>query len=167
MIDIREFDFDNWMLYAQSDPGADGIPGLVYVTGVEKIATYADTDRIFAGGTVILLDSEMNVKLIVDRWSNKWTQADGWTKVDTNWAYGANIYASYVKSLVETGDVLIFASQYARGMTTGASYRDVVGNQILFDIGTAIYTGDHRNVTDLTTAIDPTTVTIEVVDLTK
>jgi hypothetical protein len=167
VLDYREFDFDNWMLYAQSDPGADGIYGLVYVTGVEKISTYADTDRIFAGGTVILLDSEMNVKLIVDRWSNKWTQADGWTKVDTNWAYGANIYVSYVSSLVETGDILIFAGQYARGLTTGASYRDVVGNQILSDIGTAIYTGDHRGVTDLTTAIDPTTVTIEVVDLTE
>ena len=167
VLDYREFDFDSWMTYAQSDPGADGIYGLVYVTGVENISAYQEAERIFAGGTAILLDSSMNVKYVVDRWSNEWTQADGWTKVGPagDWAYGANVYVSYISSLVETGDILIFAGQYERGLTTGASYRDVVGNQILSDLGVGIYTGDHRTVTDLTTAIDPTLVTINVVEL--
>ena len=169
MLDYKEFDFASWLEYISptggNDIGATWIEGVVVVTGVEGISQLQETDKLFAGGTAILLDSNMNIKFIADRWSNKWTQADGWTKVDTSWAYGANIYVSYISSLVETGDILIFASQYATGLTTGASYRDVVGNQILFDMGTGIYAGDHRTVTDLTTAIDPTTVSISFVEL--
>ncbi|MFA7076063.1 MAG: hypothetical protein WC152_05275, partial [Candidatus Izemoplasmatales bacterium] len=167
LIDYKEFDLDNWMLYAESDPGADGISGLVYVTGLEKISSYDNAARIFSGGTVVLLDSNMAVKYVVDRWSNVWTQAEGWTKIGAagDWSYGTNVYASYFNTLVEEGDVLVMASQYSRGLTTGAQYRDVLDNQILFDLGADIITLDHRGVTDLTTAIDPTTVIINVVAL--
>lgn len=164
-IDYRLFELDNWMTYAESDPGADGIHGVVVVSGAEALLNYDDADRIFAGGTLILLDSSMNVKYVVDRWSNVWTPELGWVEMDTNWAYGANVYVSYIKSLVAAGDYLIMAGQYNTGLPAGSTYRDVVGNQILSNLGAGIYTGDHRNINDFTEAIDPSTVTISMVEL--
>ncbi len=165
MIDYRLFELDSWMTYAEADPGAAGVHGLVVVSGVEAILSYDDSARVFAGGTLVLLDSEMNVKFIVDRWSNVWTQANGWQEIDTNWAYGANVYVSYFKDLVAAGDYLIMGGQYNTGLPTGVTYRDVISNQILFNLGAGIYGADHRNINDFTEAIDPSTVTISIVDL--
>lgn len=164
LMNYREVTLANWMTYAQTDPGAMNIPEVVVVTGISEISTYLDTDRVFAGGYAIILSSDMTVKYIVDRWSNEWSTATGWVEIDTNWAYGANVYASYIKDHVAEGDILILGSQYDAGLVAGASFRDVIGNQVFFNLGAAIYTGDHRAVL-VQDAIDPTTVTFAFVEL--
>ena len=161
LMDFRYVTLEDWMTYALNDPGAANIHELVVVTGVETIGTYADTDLVFNGGYVILLGSDMNAKYIVDRWGNEWNPVDGWTVNAGAWSYGANDYVSYVKDRVAAGDIMILGGQYDNGLATGASYRDVLGNQVFSNIGAAIYTGDHRAV-DITTAIDPTTVTFAI-----
>lgn len=165
LLNYSSFTLENWMgSYAIDDPGAASIPELVILTDLTTIGNYADTDRIFSGGYAILLDSDMNVKYIVDRWGNEWNPTDGWSVNASGWSFGANVYVSYISSIVEEGDILILAGQYENGLATGASYRDVIGNQVFFDLGTAIYTGDHRNV-NIADAIDPSTVVFELIEL--
>ncbi|MCK4552417.1 MAG: hypothetical protein KAU02_05805, partial [Tenericutes bacterium] len=161
LMDFRYVTLEDWMTYAGNDPGAANIHELVVVTGVENIGTYNDTDLVFSGGYVILLGSDMNVKYIVDRWGNEWNAIDGWTVNATGWTFGANDYVSYIKDRVAVGDIMILGGQYDNGLATGASYRDVLGNQVFFNLGAAIYTGDHRNVL-VADAIDPTTVVFAI-----
>ena len=155
----------DWMgSYAISDPGAASIHELVVLTDLETISNYLGTDKIFAGGYAILLDSSMNVKYIVDRWGNEWNPIDGWTVNATAWTFGANVFVSYINTKTAAGDILILGGQYDNGLAPGASFRDVIGNQIFFDLGVAIYSGDHRAVL-VADAIDPTTVVIEIQEL--
>jgi hypothetical protein len=165
VLDFKAITLEDWMVtYAVDDPGAGSLSQLVVLTNLETISNYATTDRIFSGGYAILLDSSMNVKYIVDRWGNEWNPTDGWSVNAGAWTYGANVYVSYINQVAVEGDILILGSQYENGLAAGVSYRDVIGNQIFFDLGVAVYTGDHRAVV-IADAIDPTTVTIEIIAL--
>jgi hypothetical protein len=73
----------------------------------------------------------------------------------------ANHYVSYFRPYLAEGDILIFASQYTAGLAEG-TYRNHFGNALIQDLGNL--TTDHRNA-DLASAIDPTTVSIDIYEL--
>lgn len=164
----KEFTFDEWMNYADplgsNDIGAAGIPGIVVVSDLSTLGNYDDTAKVFDGGYLILLGSDFSVKYMVDRWGNEWNATAGWSVNPGGWTYGAKDYVSYFRSYVAEGDILILGGQYTNGSAIGASYRDLLGNQVFYNLGAAIYTGDHRAVL-IADAIDPTTVVFAVVPL--
>jgi len=161
------FDLATWLNYADplggNDVGGHYVPGIIMITDAFGISALDDAIMIFSGGYAAVLDSEMHVKYIVDRWGHEWNPTDGWTTNAGAWTYGASLYASYFKPYLAEGDMLIIGSQYGTGLATG-TYRNYFGNALIKDLG--VVTTDHRAV-DLLTALDPSTVTITIAEATK
>jgi len=159
---IVEFTLEKWLNYADPDGGNDvgaaNIAGIVLVTGVIGIADLEDNHRLFSGGYAAVLDADLKVKYIVDRWAHEWNAEDGWTTNSGGWDWALNFYASYFKPYLEEGDVIIFASQYGKGLPAG-TYRNYFGNALIKNLGTV--TTDHRGV-DLEEAIDPSAANIVI-----
>ena len=164
---LFSFDLATWLNYADplggNDVGGQFVPGIIMITDAFGISALDDATLIFAGGYAAVMDSDMHVKYIVDRWGHEWNPTDGWTTNAGGWPYGASLYASYFKPHLAEGDMIILASQFNGGLSVG-TYRNYFGNALIKNLGTV--TTDHRAV-DLLTALDPATVTITFGEATK
>ncbi|MCK9536264.1 MAG: hypothetical protein M0R05_01530 [Bacilli bacterium] len=165
MFNVKELELAEWLQYADptggNDVGAQWIPGIVLVKGAKGISELDDNVVIFNGGYIAVVDSEFKVKYIVDRWAHEWNPTDGWSTNQGGWDWALNLKASYFKSYLAEGDMLIMASQYGTGLGAG-TYRNVFGNELIFNLNTV--TTDHRGI-NIAEALNPSTINIKLIEL--
>lgn len=147
-----------------SDIGGGGFQGIRVITGAHEILTWDDAEVVVNGANVAVVDSKGNIKYIVTRWGQEWTKTNGWTVPSggtksnggSDWTYGLNILASYVKPHLAEGDTIIMASQYKKGInTTDGSWRSLFDRILMGGSGT----GDSRG-TELANLKDPSQIKV-------
>ncbi|MFA5693587.1 MAG: hypothetical protein WC907_08220, partial [Acholeplasmataceae bacterium] len=135
---IVEFTLNAWLRLIDpalgNDVGGTSVEGIIVINDAYGIKELADDKVLFSGGYVAVVDEDLKVKYIVDRWAHEWNADDGWTTNAGGWDWALNLKASYFKPYLAEGDKLIMAAQTGKGLAAG-TYRNYFGDALIKDLG--------------------------------